>query len=68
MSERSTYLRNQADKCRWHANNIGDAETQAEVRKLAAAYVERAFAIEQSEMINFASSAKGTDPINTSPA
>jgi len=49
MSERSTYLRDQADKCRWHANRIGDAETQVELRKLAAEYVVRADEIESKE-------------------
>ena len=49
MSERSIYLRDQADKCRWHAKNIGDAETQEALRKLAAEYVERAFEIESKE-------------------
>src|SRR6267142_7011482 len=28
MSPRSIYLRDQAAKCKWHANNIGDSETQ----------------------------------------
>jgi hypothetical protein len=45
MSERSIYLRDQAEKCRWHANN-GDLETQAELRKLAAEYIQRAAKIE----------------------
>ena len=49
MSERAAYLRDQADKCRWHAKNIRDAETQAELRKLAAEYDERAVAIESKE-------------------
>jgi hypothetical protein len=50
MSERSIYLRDQADKCRRHANLIGDGHTQAELRKLAAEYVERADEIEASEI------------------
>jgi hypothetical protein len=50
MSERSVYLRDQADKCRWHANNIGDAETQRELRKLAAEYILRAAEIESQEL------------------
>jgi hypothetical protein len=50
MSERSIHLRDQADKCRWHAKNIGDPETQAELRKLAAEYVERAAKIEGAEI------------------
>jgi hypothetical protein len=50
MSERSIYLRDQAEKCRWHANNIGDLETQAELRKLAAEYIERAAEIEGAKI------------------
>jgi hypothetical protein len=49
MSERSIYLRDQADKCRAHARSMTDAETQAELRKLAAEYVERAADIERKE-------------------
>ena len=48
MSERSIYLRDQADKCRWHANNIGDSETQAALRKLAAEYVIQANEVEMA--------------------
>jgi hypothetical protein len=47
-SSRPAYLRDQADKCRWHASQIGNAETQAELLKLAAEYIERAAAIEQA--------------------
>jgi hypothetical protein len=50
MSERSIYLRNQADKCRWHADKMTDAETQAELRKLAAEYIVRAAEIEGFEI------------------
>ena len=50
MSERSIYLRNQADKCRQHANNLSDAQTQEELRKLAAEYIERATNIESMEI------------------
>jgi hypothetical protein len=50
MSERSIYLRDQADKCRWHASHIGDPETQVELRKLAAEYVLRASEIEGAEI------------------
>jgi hypothetical protein len=49
MSERSAYLRDQADKCRWHAQNLSDAKTQAELRKLADEYIERAVEIESSK-------------------
>jgi hypothetical protein len=48
-SSRPAYLRDQADKCRWHASKIADAETQAELLKLAADYIERAAAIEQAK-------------------
>jgi hypothetical protein len=46
MSERSIYLRDQADKCLQHANAIGDARTREELRKLAAVYIARAEQIE----------------------
>jgi hypothetical protein len=46
MCERSIYLRDQADKCRWHARHIGDPQTQAELRKLANEYVVRAVELE----------------------
>jgi hypothetical protein len=49
MSERSIYLRDQAAKCHWHANFIGDPATQAELRKLAAEYVVQAADIENAE-------------------
>jgi hypothetical protein len=49
MSERSIYLRDQADKCRRHANAMSDAQTQEELRKLAGEYVVRAAAIENQE-------------------
>jgi hypothetical protein len=42
-------LRDQADKCRWHAKNISVAETQEQLRKLAAEYVEQAAEIESKE-------------------
>jgi len=41
MSPRSIYLRDQAENLQWHANAIGDAETQEQLRKLAAQYVAR---------------------------
>jgi hypothetical protein len=50
MSERSIYLRDQTTKCRWHANLIGDPETQAQLRKLAAEYIVRAADIEDAEI------------------
>jgi hypothetical protein len=49
MSERSSYLRDQAAKCRWHADKLTDAETQEQLRKLAAEYIERAAMIERKD-------------------
>jgi hypothetical protein len=49
MSERSIYLRDQADKCRRHAIALSDPRTQEELRKLAAEYVVRADEIESKE-------------------
>jgi hypothetical protein len=49
MSERSSYLRDLAEKCRWHAEKIVDPETQEQLRVLAAAYIMRAVAIESEE-------------------
>jgi hypothetical protein len=49
MSPRSIYLRDQAVKCRWHANNIGDSETQEQLLKFAAEYVAQADKIESKE-------------------
>jgi len=51
MSERSIYLRDQADKCLQHANAIGDARTREELRKLAAVYTARAAQIERKELL-----------------
>jgi hypothetical protein len=42
MSERSVYLRDQAAKCTRHAAHMSDPETQEQLRKLAAEYIERA--------------------------
>jgi hypothetical protein len=50
MSERSSYLRDQAEKCRWHANAITDAETQVQLRELAAEYIAQAAEIESREI------------------
>ena len=49
MSERSVYLRNQAAKCEWYAENTGVGETQSDPRKLAGKYVEEAAEIETIE-------------------
>ena len=48
MSERSTYLRDQAEKCRWHADRMTDAETREQLRKLAIEYIERAARVENT--------------------
>jgi hypothetical protein len=49
MSPRSVYLRDQAEKCEWHAQNMGDTETQVALRKLAAQYLAEAEDIESKE-------------------
>jgi hypothetical protein len=49
MSRRSLYLRDQADKCRWHANAISDVQTRQELRKLAEEFVVRADEIDSKE-------------------
>ena len=49
MCERSIYLRDQAVKCRWHASNLSDAETQAQLRKLASEYDIQAGELEDKE-------------------
>jgi hypothetical protein len=46
MSERAAYLRDEAEKCRWHADRMTDAEIKEQLRKLAAEYIERAAMIE----------------------
>ena len=45
----SVYLRDQAAKCRAHAASMGDAETQAALRKLADGYIVQAKQIESEE-------------------
>jgi hypothetical protein len=50
MSERSNYLRRQADNCLWHASQISGPETQAELRALAAESIGRAAEIEGAEI------------------
>jgi hypothetical protein len=47
MSERSVYLRDQAAKCRWRADQLTDAEPQEQLPKPAAEYIERAAKIER---------------------
>jgi hypothetical protein len=61
MSPRSIYLRDQAAKCEWHAQNIGDSETQVRLRKLAAEYVVQANEIESKK------SEAGHRPAESSP-
>jgi hypothetical protein len=46
MSERAIYYRDEAEKCRWHAERMTDPATQAELLKLAREYIERAALIE----------------------
>jgi hypothetical protein len=60
MTERSVYLRDQADKCQWHATALTDACTQAELRRLAAIYIERAAKIEAAEI---EAKAKAAEPL-----
>ena len=50
MSDRSIYLRDQADKCLSHAREMSDPETQSQLRKLAIEYAARAAEIEGSEI------------------
>jgi hypothetical protein len=49
MSKRSIFLRSEADKCLLLVKNIGDSQTQGELRKLAGEYVQRAADIESKE-------------------
>jgi hypothetical protein len=48
-SERSISLRDQAAKCRWHADAISDVQTQVALRKLADEYIVQAEEIESKE-------------------
>jgi hypothetical protein len=48
QSSRRVYLQDEAEKCRWHAGKIRDAETRTELLKLAAAYIEQARDIDQA--------------------
>jgi len=50
MSELSTYLRNQASKCRRHANALSDTQAQEELRKPATEYTGRAAGLERTEL------------------
>ena len=49
MSERSEYLRDQAEKCRTHARDMTDLATQQELLSLATEYIMRAVQIETEE-------------------
>jgi hypothetical protein len=49
MSPGAIYLRDQAAKCRAHAASMGDAQTQAALRKLADKYIVQAEQIESDE-------------------
>jgi hypothetical protein len=51
MSERSVYLRDQAQKCMLHAAALSDAYTQGELRKLASQYTVEAAEIESKEAL-----------------
>jgi hypothetical protein len=49
MSQRAIDLRDQAEKCRGHADTMTDAETREQLRVLAAEYIMRAVMIESEE-------------------
>jgi hypothetical protein len=49
MSPGAIYLRDRAAKCRAYAASMGDAETQAALRKLADEYIVQAEQIESEE-------------------
>jgi hypothetical protein len=49
MSERSIYLRDEAAKCRRHAERMTDDEVRAKLQKLAAKYAVQAAEIESKE-------------------
>ena len=51
MSERSIYLRDQADKSLRHARGLTDSETQAQLRKLVAEYFQQAVDLEQEQVL-----------------
>jgi hypothetical protein len=50
MSKRSAYLRDQAQKCEWHASQMTSRETIADLRKVAADYIIEADLIESNEV------------------
>ena len=49
MSRQASWFRDQAAKCLAHASKIWDRQTEEELRKLAAEYIERAKAIEEEK-------------------
>lgn len=49
MSERAAYFRDQAKKCRAHAERLTDAETRDQLLVLAAEFILRAVKIENEE-------------------
>jgi hypothetical protein len=49
MTERSLYLREQAVKCRWHADHLIDLQTMAALRKLALEYEVQAGDIDSND-------------------
>jgi hypothetical protein len=49
MSERSVYLRDQAEKCRARAARMTDEETRQQLHVLAAEYIMRAVMVESDE-------------------
>jgi hypothetical protein len=49
MSERSVYLRDQAEKLRRHADHSTDVETKERLLTVAAEYIMRAVTIESDE-------------------
>ena len=51
MSKRSLYLRDQAASCEIHAAGMTSLETQAELRRLAAQYLERAAFLESRSSV-----------------
>ena len=49
MSDSAEYFRDQADKCRAHAERLTNAETRDQLLRLAAEYILRAVKIENEE-------------------
>ena len=49
MSQRSIYLRDQAEKCEWHASQMTSPDMIADLRRIAAGYLIEADEIERNE-------------------